>query len=89
MLFPISLWSVPPLPTVPAGIARSQRQPPSSVHTPVVWELLMFVGVSVSAVEQVLLSPSHGQVCAALLSCCSESRTWGREGGDPTYWGGN
>lgn len=31
----------------------------------------MFVGVSVSAVEQVLLSPSHRQVCTALLLCCS------------------
>lgn len=89
MRFPISLRSVPPLtlPTVLTGRAGSQRlvrcSAPSSVHTPVVWELLMFVGVSVSAVEQVLLSPSHRQVCAALLSCCSESRTWGEGGGRP------
>lgn len=38
-----------------------QELSPSSVHTPVTWELLIFVGVCVSAVEQVLLSLSHGQ----------------------------
>lgn len=42
---------------------------PLSVHTPVVWELLMFVGVSVSAVEQVLLSPSFSR--AGVRGPCS------------------
>lgn len=65
MSFPISLWIVPPLyPPAPAGSSA-----PSSVHTPVVWELLMFVGVSVSAVEQVFAVPfsQAGVHCSAVV----------------------
>lgn len=55
----------PPLhPPAPAGSSA-----PSSVHTPVVWELLMFVGVSVSAVEQVFAVPfsQAGVHCSAVV----------------------
>lgn len=99
MSFPISLWSVPPPPLLthrPSWHGRVLRAPrqrgarPLSVHTPVVWELLMFVGVSVSAVEQVLLSPSFSR--AGVRGPCSpivlSHGPGGREGGTVSNGGG-
>lgn len=95
--FTLECPPLPSLPTVPAGTAgsfvprASGELGPLSVHTPVVWELLMFVGVSVSAVEQVLLSPSFSR--AGVRGPCSpivlSHGPGGREGGTVSNGGGN
>lgn len=75
--------SPPYPPSQPGPSCPGGELGPLSVHTPVVWELLMFVGVSVCRRTGFAL-PFFltGRRARPLLSYCSESRTWGEGGGD-------